>query len=167
MVQVHSNLRESRESPQGKGSSNKPPTDGEGGRQRSSTMPAGIDAQGALTCPLTHPGRSGRGSQAPPTGLGLQNHLPERVLCGPLCVITSRPAPDTGGTAGDPTPLRLLPPRVRRGTLSGMLQEAGEAGGGLIPGLTAALPGLSPTLTSRGAPPWPPRALVLRHGRGL
>ena len=136
-----------RESP-GKGASNQSPTDGDRrGTQRSSTVPhPGLDAQDALTCPLPPPpGRSGRGSEAPPAGLSLQNHLPEGVLCGPLCVVTSRPAPDAGGTTGDPATLRLRP-GVR--TLWGPQRHAagtGEVGRrGACPGLMLALPWACP-----------------------
>ncbi|XP_074225289.1 serine/threonine-protein kinase SBK2 isoform X3 [Camelus bactrianus] len=62
-------------------------------------------------CPASPRGRSGCSSEAPTSGLGPENHLPERVLRRPLCVISSRPAPDPAGPPGD-TPTLCLRPGV-------------------------------------------------------
>uniref|UniRef100_G1LAX8 Serine/threonine-protein kinase SBK2 n=1 Tax=Ailuropoda melanoleuca TaxID=9646 RepID=G1LAX8_AILME len=59
-------------------------------------------------CPAS-PRRSCCGSEALASGLGPENHLPERVLCGPLCLVTPRLTPDPGRTAANPPTLCLRP----------------------------------------------------------
>ncbi|XP_072674826.1 serine/threonine-protein kinase SBK2 isoform X2 [Canis lupus baileyi] len=71
-------------------------------------------------CPAS-PRRFCCGSEAPASGLGPEKYLPERVLCGPLCLITPRFTPDPGRTLADP-PTLCLRPGVR--TIWGPQQDA-------------------------------------------
>ncbi|XP_013010647.1 serine/threonine-protein kinase SBK2 isoform X2 [Cavia porcellus] len=49
------------------------------------------------------------GPQAAPPRLGPESHLPERILRGPLCVLTPRPAVHAGVPPADAPTLRLHP----------------------------------------------------------
>lgn len=103
-----------------------------GGHSHGPPTPCGADSQQGdpteeSACPVSPPPKAGLrllwprapcpasprgsccGSEASTSGLCPEDHLPERVLCGPLCLITSRPAPDPAGTPGDSPTLRLRP----------------------------------------------------------
>lgn len=84
-------------------------------------MSSGPSRLGALSgrCPtqaaqqigtgLPSPSRPSPGPQAAPPRLGPESHLPERILRGPLCVLTPRPAVHAGVPPADAPTLRLHP----------------------------------------------------------